>query len=116
MEPFTAKRLENVIERLQFKGSHCVIIIRSREHHIRIVLDRFEHLQASQAGHSYIEKHQIRTEFVDQTHGRITVRSFTLQFQPIFTCKEVFYRLASKRLIFDNNCTDWRSRLQSLPS
>ena len=77
-------RFQNVIDGIHFKGLHGVLIIscgKNEKWQRGFLLQQaFDHAKAVDAGHLYVQEHQMRIQFAHQAHGFHAVLSLAHHF------------------------------------
>ncbi len=58
-DPLLADRLQQVVDRVDFEGSHRMLVVGSLEDDYDIGTDQLEYLEAVQLGHLDVEEHEI---------------------------------------------------------
>jgi hypothetical protein len=65
LEARTREGLEQIVGSLHLERLDGVLVVRRREHQLKLLADRFEHAEAVGTGHLHIETDQIRTFLFD---------------------------------------------------
>jgi hypothetical protein len=70
-------RLQQIVERLHFKGCQCIFVIRRQKNDAgdRSLGQRSQYFNAAHARHLDIQKHQVRLQCQNGTDGIFAVRA-----------------------------------------
>ena|SRR6185369_6920666 len=96
--------LEEIIERVNFKGAHGMRIIRGDEYDQRPAFhgEFREDTKAIEPGHLYIQENEIGSETLDRGHGLASVRTFADDFDIRFVAQQLRDQVARGRLVIDD--------------
>src|SRR5262249_1660169 len=114
VEPLAVERLEQVIERVDFKGAQRILIVGRDEDDHRSLLDRLQYAEAVEFRNLHIQEEEVWLVSLDSRHSSQPVAAFANDLDFGVADEQVGDPLARQRLIINNQRTDLTHKLYSV--
>jgi hypothetical protein len=107
-ESLAIEGLEQVVDRIELERVDRVLVVRGDENHQRhrVAPDLLDHLEAVDAPHLHVEKHEVGLERGDALHCLGAVATFAQHLDVTLQCAVVLQRLARDGLVVDDQRAD----------
>src|SRR5262245_65397462 len=115
VEAFTVERLEQVIERVDFKGAQRVLIVSRDEYDHGRLINRLQYAEAVEFRHLHVEEDQFGLVSFDGRHRRQSVAAFADDLYLGISDEHIYNPLARQRLVVNTQRSDFIHKLYPSP-
>src|ERR1043165_133381 len=108
VEALAIERLEQVVEDVHLERAHGILIVGGNKDDIRsrFAVERFQHFEAAQLGHLYIQKDEVGLQGLDRVYCFTTIRALRDTLDVRIISKHLANHLTSERFIVDDQRTN----------
>ncbi len=114
-DPLLVKRLQQIVDGVDFKCFHGVLVEGRRENDLRqsdlLVEQLLDHTEAIETRHLHVEEHEVGRELLDQVHGLDAILALRHDVN-IHLSQQVGQLVTRKLLVIDNDRRNRHSRSQ----